>query len=187
MPTLAFAQGPVAYIDSTTGKVTYVTQALPLPVTGAGGGGSVTVAATASAAAPTYSAGAQPLSQDLNGNLRTVTGPSSASSAGITPVVSTAVESNHILKGSAGNLYGVYITTGATPGFMMVFNATTAPADGAVTPNQCIVAPANSTTGLTFNSGPPSVFSTGITAVFSSTGCFTKTASATAFFNGRVQ
>lgn len=110
-----------------------------------------------------------------------------SASFGITPIESTAAESNHILKGSAGTLYSLYVTTGATAGFIMTFNATTAPADGAVTPVECAVAPANTSTSISFGSGPPDSYSTGITAVFSSTGCFTKTASATAFFKGRVQ
>lgn len=113
--------------------------------------------------------------------------PTAAAAAGITPVTSTTTESNHVLKGSAGNLYGVCVTTGATAGFLMVFNATSAPADGAVTPQEWIQIGTNSTQCLSYGSGPPSVYSTGITAVFSSTGPFTKTASATAAFVGRVK
>jgi hypothetical protein len=113
--------------------------------------------------------------------------PTAAAAAGITPVVSAAVESSHILKASAGNLYSVYVTTGATAGYLMVFNATSAPVDGAVTPNECAYVPANSTTSVSYLPGPVGVYSTGITAVFSSTGCFTKTASATAYFHGLVK
>ncbi len=112
--------------------------------------------------------------------------PTSASTAAIAPVISSAAESNHVLKGSAGNLYSVYVTTGATAGFLMVFNATSAPGDGAVTPIHCVGVGINSSVGINFN-GPPESYATGITAVFSSTGCFTKTASATAFFHGSVQ
>lgn len=112
--------------------------------------------------------------------------PQTGASFGITPVKSASAESNHVLDATAGNLYSVYVTTGATAGFLMLFNATSAPADGAVTPIECLIAPANSTTGLD-RSQIPDVFSTGITSVFSSTGCFTKTASATAFFSGLVK
>ena len=115
-----------------------------------------------------------------------VVAPTSASAAGITPIVSASAEGSHVLKGSPGNLYSLYVTTGATSGYVMTFNATTAPADGAVTPIECVPVFATSTLGLTFGSGPPDVYSTGITAVFSSTGCFTKTVSATAFFKARV-
>lgn len=113
--------------------------------------------------------------------------PSSSSSYAIAPVVSTAAESNHVLKNAAGNLYSVYATTGAAAGYLMVFNATSAPVDGAVTPIHCIPVGAGSTAGLSFAGGPPESFSTGITAVFSTTGCFTKTASATAFFHGSIK
>ena len=113
--------------------------------------------------------------------------PTSSNAFGITSVVSAAAEGSHVLKGSAGNLYGVVVTTGATGGYLMVFNATSAPADGAVTPQACIQAPANSATALSFGGRPPSIYSTGISVAFSTTGCFTKTVSATAYFSGDVQ
>jgi hypothetical protein len=147
--------------------------------TSGGGGGSVTQGTS-----PWVVGIAQTTDITTNG---VEIAPTAGSAAGITPVVSSAAESNHVLKGSAGNLYSLYVTTGATAGYLMTFNATSAPADGAVTPIDCVQAPANQTTGLTFGSGPPDVYSTGITAVFSSTGCFTKTASATAFFKGRAK
>lgn len=112
--------------------------------------------------------------------------PQSSANGAIAGVVSAAVEGSHVLKASAGNLYRVSITTGGTAGYLMVFNATTAPADGAVTPTMCRVIAANSTLSVTVD-GMPVRFSTGITAVFSSTGCFTKTISATAFIEGYVQ
>lgn len=105
---------------------------------------------------------------------------------GITPVVSSTVESAHLIKGAPGNLYSLYVTTAAASGFLMTFNAKIAPADGAVTPVECVAAPANSTISVSFD-GPPDIYSLGIVAVFSSTGCFTKTASATAFFKARAQ
>ncbi len=105
---------------------------------------------------------------------------------GIAPVVSAMPESSHLIKAAPGNLYSLYATTGATAGYVMTFNATTAPADGAVNPIECVTAPANSTISITFD-GPPDIYSVGIVVVFSSTGCFTKTASATAFFKARAQ
>lgn len=113
--------------------------------------------------------------------------PSGNASDGIAPVVSSAVESGHVLKASAGNLYDVYVTTTAA-GLLMVFNSTTVPGDGAVTPIHCIPAVANQEVGLTFNSGPPEVYSTGISIALSSgTNCFSKTAIANGFFHGRVK
>jgi hypothetical protein len=69
----------------------------------------------------------------------------------------------------------------------MLFNTTSAPADGGVTPTECVPVPANMATGVAFSGLPPETYNIGITAVFSTTGCFTKTASATAFFHGAVQ
>lgn len=112
--------------------------------------------------------------------------PTAAAAAGIAPVVSTAVEANHVLKAGAGNLYGFQVTSGGTSGFVMVYNSVSAPADGAVTPAKCFELPANSTIGVDF-APIPMVLTTGITIGFSSTGCFTKTASATAFFSGHVK
>jgi hypothetical protein len=114
--------------------------------------------------------------------------PTSSASLAITPVVTSAVASSLVLKASAGNLYSVTLTTGATAGLLMVFNATSAPADGAVTPVYCVDVAATSTVAINFIPGPPAQFATGITAVFSSgTNCFSKTASATAFISGMVQ
>jgi hypothetical protein len=135
---------------------------------------------------PTLSAGTYGLVQcDSAGNLLLSAAPSPAPTAGIVPVPSTAAESNRVFKASAGNLYAYQVTTGAVAGYVMLFNATAAPVDGAVTPVKCVAVPAASTVGVTAN--PPEYFSTGITAVFSTTGCFTKTASATAMFSGDVK
>jgi hypothetical protein len=104
------------------------------------------------------------------------------------PVVaqqSPAAESSHVFATASANLYSAQLTTGGSAGYLMVFNATTAPADGAVTPALCLYAAAN--TSLPLNFAFPVPFSTGITFVFSTTGCFTKTASATAFFSAQTR
>ena len=104
----------------------------------------------------------------------------SSSASGTALNASAAAASAVVGKASAGNLYGANITSGASAGFVMVFNAASAPADGAVTPARCIPLAAN--TGIELNyRAVPSFYTTGITVVFSTTGCFTKTASATAF------
>jgi hypothetical protein len=109
--------------------------------------------------------------------------------------VSAAAESSHVFCNAAGTggaqkapcfIRSLYVTTGAAAGYLMVFNAVSAPADGAVTPAECVIAPANSTVSVDFGE-TTRAYVTGLVAVFSTTGCFTKTASATAFFNGRVQ
>jgi hypothetical protein len=104
----------------------------------------------------------------------------------VTPIVSSALESGHVLKAAAGSLLGLTVTTSSAAGYMLLFNATSVPGDGAVTPTSCYSVPAGSTVGVYFGSAPLNL-STGISVAFSTTGCFTKTASATAFFSGEVQ
>lgn len=104
------------------------------------------------------------------------------------PVVSGSAGDSLVLKASAGTLCGVYVTNAtATPGFLMVFNSTTEPADGAVTPFACVPVPANGIGSVSFGTGFGSSYSTGITASISSTGCFTKTTTGmSGFFAGQV-
>ena len=100
---------------------------------------------------------------------------------------SSALSSSLVLKSSAGSLYSCYVTTGATAGYLMLFDASTAPANGAVTPKECIYCPPNATTSIDMPFLAPEPFTTGIVAVFSSTGPFTLNASTTAFIKGIVQ
>lgn len=121
-----------------------------------------------------------------NGGLQTAVGPCAASGCAITPVVGSLV-SNINGKGSAGNLYSVSITTGATAGYIYAFNSTGTVADGAVTAGtasgnyQLCTAIAASTTG-TFAFDIPERYSVGVRIYFSTTACGTLTASATAVF-----
>lgn len=105
--------------------------------------------------------------------------PNSSANSAIVPAKCTAVCGSLIVKAAAGNLYRVAITTGASAGYLMVFDATTPPADGTVTPVLCRAVAANASLDVS-HAGAPDRYSTGITAVFSTTGCFTKTISATA-------
>lgn len=116
--------------------------------------------------------------------------PSSSSSIGITPVVSTAAEASHVLKASPGNVYSAYANNfSATAGWLVLINATSAPADGAITPLACALLSPNGVSSINYAPGPPGVFSVGITAVVTSaTTCFTKTTGIiTAFISGSVQ
>jgi hypothetical protein len=125
-------------------------------------------------------AGVSPGTQDTTGR-ECVTGTITPLPAtAVTPVVSTSASSSLVLKASPGSILSLSATS-ATPGYVMLFDATSAPADGAVTPKYCWQGPV---------SGPwptPAAFAVGITAVYSTTGCATKTASATAWFSGQVQ
>lgn len=112
--------------------------------------------------------------------------PSAASAAGVAVNATTVASGSLVAKASAGNLYGYNVTSGASAGYVLIFNATSAPADGTVTPARCIPLAAN--TGIEVDMrGQPTFFSTGITIVFSTTGCFTKTISATAFISADVK
>ena len=105
--------------------------------------------------------------------------------APIPPIVSTSAESSHVIKSSCDPVVGCRLidfeVTSTVGGFVLVFDATAAPADGAVTPVKCYQMGAG-TLGVQFAANPMKA-TNGIVLVFSTTGCFTKTASATAFFS----
>lgn len=102
-----------------------------------------------------------------------------------TPVNSTATEANHVLKASAGTLFGLSVTS-SVAGYVLIYNAASAPSDGAVTPVACYyLSSSPGTLGIAFTPFPLTM-SAGITAVFSTTGCFTQTSSSTAFFSAQV-
>lgn len=113
--------------------------------------------------------------------------PTASSSAAITPGSSSALEAGHVLKSSAGNLYSLYVYSSDVDGYLMTFNAASIPADGAVTPVEFLPVFAGSSAILEFAGSIPDYYSTGIVAVFSTTGPFTKTGSPTAFFKWRIQ
>lgn len=118
-----------------------------------------------------------------------VSAPSSAAANGLTPIVSTTAEATHVLKATPGNLYSVYaVNLTATAGFLTVLNLTSAPGDGAITPLDVAVLPANGSANISFGSGPPGVYSVGITAVLTSAATpFTKTTGViTGFIHGAV-
>jgi hypothetical protein len=66
----------------------------------------------------------------------------------------------------------------------MLFDSTSAPADGAVTPKWVYPIPAGGAINMDWSR--PLAFTNGITVVFSSTGPFAKTADATAYISGQV-
>lgn len=125
--------------------------------------------------------------QNIDYNVNCVKG-CSGSSTGASLVPSASTESNHVLKASAGSLSALTVTIGATSGWVLVFDAASAPSNGAVTPKWWFPVTSDGTKGGIAVSWPvPVPFSTGITAVFSTTGPFTQTLSATAQFSGQVQ
>lgn len=114
-------------------------------------------------------------------------GPATA----VAPVVGGSAISSLVLKGSAGALTSVYATCSAAC-YLMVFNATAAPSNGATTSgiassNMQECAGPSTNPNISYGGLPPSAFSTGITAVISSTGCATLTLATTGFVHGTVQ
>lgn len=129
----------------------------------------------------TAASGSNGAAVSSNGEVLTRFGPAA-------PVVQGAAAATLVLKSSAGSLFSVNITIGATSGYLMLFDATAAPADGAVTPKLCRYVKSDATSGATaLQWNNPLTFATGISAAFSSTGCFTKTAATAAFIGGQVQ
>lgn len=116
---------------------------------------------------------------------------SAASAAGVVPVFSSAVETGHVIKAGAGNLYSVSASADATLSAaawaIMVFNSTTVPASGAVTPAWCVLLPAGAT-AYTGAFPHPMYLGTGISVAISvGQTCFTKTDSAHGFISATAQ
>jgi hypothetical protein len=114
--------------------------------------------------------------------------PLATSASGVAPVVSSAVETSHVIKAGAGNLYSFNVsadsTLAAAQWEVLIFNATSAPAAGAVTPVKCYIVPAGGTS-ISGAFPTPLYLGTGISiTVSTATTCFTQTDSAHAFISG---
>lgn len=98
---------------------------------------------------------------------------------------STAAESSRVICNAACVSYGFNLNTGASAVWVLVFDATAAPADGAgQTPVKFYQVAANSTIGVNYEGLR---FNTGMTLVCSTTGPFTKTATSTCTFSGDIR
>ena len=115
-----------------------------------------------------------------------IPGTTTTNPAAITPqTASSALASNAVLKASAGTLYGFQVNNTTTVlEWVMLFNLTALPANGAVTPVAWWQVPAGST--LSVSEAPALTMSTGITVGCSTTGPFTLTASALCTFGAGV-
>ena len=109
--------------------------------------------------------------------------PTTTAGAGIVPVVSTALETGHVIKASAGNLYRINCEATTVAGIFLVHNSATVPAAGAVTPVKAY--PVGIGQGIDVPFNPPLRLGTGISVSFTSAATpFTQTDSATAFISG---
>lgn len=132
------------------------------------------------------------LSSDSTGQVKLAAG--TANFGNLNPATTaqcTTLCASVVAKASAGVLYSFEVeadsTLDAAQWYVMIFNATSLPADGTVTPAKCYaVASGQAQTGGQFASGGLT-FSTGITIGVSSTGCYSKTASTHAFIGGDYQ
>jgi hypothetical protein len=102
--------------------------------------------------------------------------------------MTTTLSSSLVVTGKHG-LIGFHLTnTNTVSEYIMLFDSASAPADGAVTPLGCFVipapqSPAVSSTLSMANNSPAPTYQSGIVVVVSSTGCFTKTATSTAYIS----
>jgi hypothetical protein len=104
----------------------------------------------------------------------------------VAAIRSTALEASHVFKASAGSLIDTYCLA-TVSGFYMLFDATSVPADGVVTPLGVIPVGAYEASSFDLQSNCPLTFTTGLIGVFSTTGPFIKSASAMAFMSARIQ
>jgi hypothetical protein len=116
-----------------------------------------------------------------------VSGTLTVAEPATTNAATTVLASNLVVNAAASSLYSLDVsadsTLSAAAWWIMIFNSTTLPGDGTVTPARCIAMASGSTayTGA-WPVGLP--FATGIVVGVSTTGCFTKTASVHAFISG---
>lgn len=91
--------------------------------------------------------------------------------------------SSLVLTAPLKALYSLSVKIGATSGYVMVFDAAALPSNGAVTPKWCAPVTSNATNGfIAAQWASPMLMTNGVVVGFSTTGCDTLTASATAKF-----
>lgn len=95
--------------------------------------------------------------------------------------------SNLVFTATNKQLASLTVKIGTTSGYVMLIDAAALPANGVVTPKWCYPVFSNGTNGsVSAEWHVPLLFTTGVTVGFSTTGCDTLTASATAKFMGQA-
>jgi hypothetical protein len=117
--------------------------------------------------------------------------PATSTASTLTGVTCGSAASSCVLKNAAGNLFGVYAEC-TSACWLMVFNAASAPSNGATTAGvaatnlvECVDIGANGSKSINYPIFPVN-YTTGITAVISSTSCATLTLSTVGFIRGTV-
>jgi len=119
-----------------------------------------------------------PALSDSAGRLYVLSDPAGLAAA-TTLYTSAALEGSKVVSATPIILSGIAVSNTATNGYLMIWNQATVPADGAVTPALCFYIPSSpSSTAYALNFKG----SVGVSVAFSTTGCYTKTLSATAMF-----
>ena len=99
---------------------------------------------------------------------------------------STATETSHIFKTAGGLLYDLQVNSTTSAGWVLLVDSATVPATGAVVPIKFYQIATQSTIGISWLPSALQFFS-GITALCSTTGPFTFTATSTCTFSGETQ
>ncbi|CAN2533392.1 hypothetical+protein [Methylocapsa aurea] len=119
--------------------------------------------------------------------------PAAAQLYGLTPVVSAGAVDHLIAKAAPGTALKISATNfSSTAGFLVGYNATSNPSDGALTASlviDCVALPANGTAIIDNQPGPGTNYSAGIVVVLTSaTSCYTKTTgTVSGFISAKVQ
>lgn len=174
----------------------------PIPAFSQGVPNSATVVSSCGTPPSSYTPGQnQPVLQDTSGRtcINSASGtvpnnvvrvPSTSSSAGIVPTSTTVVASSLVAKASPGNLHGIVVTADSTLSaaawWVMVFNATSLPSNGTVTPAFVWAVPQGALS-LTVGFDIPAYLGTGAVIGVSTTGPYSLTASAHAAISALVE
>ena len=113
---------------------------------------------------------------------------SSPAATAVAPTVSSSLESGHVLKASAGSLFGLqvnFVACSVYPCWVMLFDSASLPSNGAVTPKKWYQVSQNSQIADEFI--PPLSMTTGATVGCSTTGPFTLTATSQCVISGQMQ
>ena len=132
----------------------------------------------------------------LNGGFQTVgLAPPAVVAPALAPsnYVAGSASNGGVVKASSGLLHSIYATCSSAC-YLMVFNNTTVPGDGATTAGtssgnlmECIPIAAGATGKIGGDGVLPTYFSAGISVAISSTACSSKTASSVGFIRARYQ
>ena len=119
-----------------------------------------------------------------------------STTGGIVPSVSAATEGSHVCKTGAGTFYSALLNVHGTSGYLEIWDASSAPSDGAVNPiapgtggllANIFVNVTNTSFSATLLPGPGFKFTNGLVLVFSSGSYNLQTTSASVEFTCVVQ